>query len=121
MAFAGSIRGAIAFGLAISIQTASVTNDQVLVSTTLILVFVTTILFGAFLPFVIDYYKKIDIQMNVPKAIKDEEFGEYKNINQTEFSTNGFKQENEFNSKSENGHLPCTFEFSYSHPNNRYE
>jgi NhaP-type Na+/H+ or K+/H+ antiporter len=55
MSFAGSIRGAIAFGLAISIDTP---NREILISGTLVLVFITTILFGAFMPYVFKYYKK---------------------------------------------------------------
>jgi NhaP-type Na+/H+ or K+/H+ antiporter len=54
MSFAGSIRGAIAFGLAISIDTP---NREILISGTLVLVFITTILFGAFMPSVFRFFK----------------------------------------------------------------
>jgi NhaP-type Na+/H+ and K+/H+ antiporter len=60
MSCAGSIRGAIAFGLAISIDTPNVKNKQVLVNTTLILVFFTTIVFGALMPFLIKFFKSFD-------------------------------------------------------------
>ncbi len=105
MAFAGSIRGAIAFGLAISIQTGSVKNDEVLVSTTLIMVFVTTIIFGALIPLVIRYYKKVDLEMNIPP---DE--------------INGHKLliEN-INHHREDNYSHGTFEYTYSHPNNRFK
>ncbi len=95
MAFAGSIRGAIAFGLAISIQTGSVQNDEVLVSTTLILVFFTTIIFGALLPTVIVYYKKVDHDLMIG--------GDKKTECVDEIASHG------------------TFEYTYSHPNNRFE
>ncbi len=60
MSCAGSIRGAIAFGLAISIDTPNLTNKAVLVNTTLILVFFTTIVFGALMPFFIKFFKSFD-------------------------------------------------------------
>ena len=53
ISFSGCIRGAVAFGLVIGIQTGN-QNDELLVSTTLILVFVTTIVFGALIPLVIN-------------------------------------------------------------------
>jgi hypothetical protein len=58
MCFAGSIRGAIAFGLAISINASSVINKNVMIFTTLILVFFTTIVFGALMPLVVRFFKK---------------------------------------------------------------
>jgi NhaP-type Na+/H+ and K+/H+ antiporter len=60
MSCAGSIRGAIAFGLAISIETPNLVNKQVLVNSTLILVFFTTIIFGALMPFLIKFFKSYD-------------------------------------------------------------
>jgi len=57
MTFAGSIRGAIAFGLAISIDSKNQKIKQVLVSSTLVLVFITTILFGGLMPIVIRFFK----------------------------------------------------------------
>ena len=60
MSCAGSIRGAIAFGLAISIDTPNELNKEILRSTTLILVFFTTIVFGALMPFLINIMKKLD-------------------------------------------------------------
>lgn len=57
MTFAGSIRGAIAFGLAISIESNNKKIKQVLVSSTLVLVFITTILFGGLMPIVIKFFK----------------------------------------------------------------
>ena len=60
MSCAGSIRGAIAFGLAISIETSNKKHKEILVGTTLILVFFTTIVFGALMPFMINLMKKLD-------------------------------------------------------------
>ena len=60
MSCAGSIRGAIAFGLAISIDTPNELNKEILRSSTLILVFFTTIVFGALMPFMINIMKKLD-------------------------------------------------------------
>ena len=60
MCCAGSIRGAIAFGLAISIETPNTIHKDILVSSTLILVFFTTIVFGAMMPLMINLMKKFD-------------------------------------------------------------
>lgn len=60
MTFAGSIRGAIAFGLAISIDSKNKKIKQVLVSSTLVLVFITTILFGGLMPIVIKFFKSFE-------------------------------------------------------------
>ena len=60
MSCAGSIRGAIAFGLAISIETNNKQHKEILVGTTLILVFFTTIVFGAIMPLMINVMKKLD-------------------------------------------------------------
>ena len=60
MSCAGSIRGAIAFGLAISIETNNKQHKEILVGTTLILVFFTTIVFGAIMPIMINLMKKLD-------------------------------------------------------------
>lgn len=60
MSCAGSIRGAIAFGLAISIDSKNKMNKEVLVSSTLILVFFTTIVFGALMPFFVKFFQSFD-------------------------------------------------------------
>lgn len=52
ISIAGCIRGAIAFGLAMSFETGDMIKDSILLSTTLILVFVTTMIFGAWTPIV---------------------------------------------------------------------
>jgi hypothetical protein len=50
ISIAGCIRGVIAFGLALSLQTGNPINNSSLLSTTLSLVFATTIIFGAMVP-----------------------------------------------------------------------
>lgn len=60
MSCAGSIRGAIAFGLAISIDSKNKMTKEVLVTSTLILVFFTTIVFGALMPFLIKFFQSFD-------------------------------------------------------------
>ena len=72
MSCAGSIRGAIAFGLAISIDTPNVKNKQVLVNSTLILVFFTTIVFGALMPFLIKFFKSFYEKSTTHVALKEE-------------------------------------------------
>ena len=59
--FAGCIRGAIAFGLAISIPSnteESLVNKKMLISSTLILVFITTVLFGALMSPIVKFFTK---------------------------------------------------------------
>ena len=59
--FAGCIRGAIAFGLAISMPAEdedSIKNKQMLISSTLILVFITTVLFGALMSPIVKFFTK---------------------------------------------------------------
>jgi sodium/hydrogen exchanger 8 len=58
MFFSGSIRGAIAFGLAVSIESNLVENRHVLITSTLILVFFTTVVFGALMPMIVKYFKR---------------------------------------------------------------
>ena len=62
----GSIRGAIAFGLAILIDTPNELNKEILRSSTFILVFFTTIVFRALLPFLINLMKSLVLlKMNI--------------------------------------------------------
>ena len=58
--FAGCIRGAIAFGLAISMPSneQSEVNKKMLMSSTLILVFITTVLFGALMSPIVKFFTK---------------------------------------------------------------
>lgn len=77
MSAAGSIRGAIAFGLAISIDTNNVQNKEVLISSTLILVFFTTIVFGALMPIFIKFFKSLDSKDKNVEVIH--EANDYKN------------------------------------------
>ena len=64
MFFAGCIRGAIAFGLAISIpEMGDKTIKQLLISSTLVLVFFSTIVFGALMASIVKYFtaeKKVE-------------------------------------------------------------
>ena len=56
----GTIRGAIAFGLSISIVSKSEINRDILLSTTLSLVFISTIVFGALMPYFINFWKSFE-------------------------------------------------------------
>ena len=59
--FAGCIRGAIAFGLAISMPADNEeeeVNKKMLISSTLILVFITTVLFGALMAPIVKFFTK---------------------------------------------------------------
>ena len=50
ISLSGCIRGAIAFGLAMTIETGDINKNSILLNTTLILVLITTIIFGPFIP-----------------------------------------------------------------------
>ena len=89
----GTIRGAIAFGLSISIVSKSQLNRDILLSTTLSLVFISTIVFGALMPYFINFFKSFD-KNNKTKENKEEL--EYHNL------------DDEYNNE---------FRFSYLHPN----
>ena len=89
----GTIRGAIAFGLSISIVSKSQLNRDILLSTTLSLVFISTIVFGALMPYFINFFKSFD-KKNKTKENKEEL--EYHNL------------DDEYNNE---------FRFSYLHPN----
>ena len=89
----GTIRGAIAFGLSISIVSKSQLNRDILLSTTLSLVFISTIVMGALMPYFISFFKSFN---KTDKEEKKEEL-EYANLNDEE------------NDKE--------FRFSYLHPN----
>ena len=91
----GTIRGAIAFGLSISIVSKSELNRDILLSTTLSLVFISTIVFGALMPYFINFFKSFN------KTYKEEEENK-KELKLDEHSTNMVDDE---------------FRFSYLHPN----
>lgn len=60
MAYAGTIRGAIAFGLACSLQIENELNRSLLISGTLALVLATTLVLGALMPMFISLMKTLD-------------------------------------------------------------
>jgi len=89
----GTIRGAIAFGLSISIVSKSQLNRDILLSTTLSLVFISTIVMGALMPYFISFFKSFN---KTEKEEKKQEL-EYVDLNDE-------VKDNEFR-------------FSYLHPN----
>lgn len=73
MFFAGCIRGAIAFGLAISIpEMGDKTIKQLLISSTLILVFFSTIVFGALMATIVKYFTSHKNKVEVEKEQEHE-------------------------------------------------
>ena len=81
----GTIRGAIAFGLSISIVSKSQLNRDILLSTTLSLVFISTIVFGALMPYFIAFFKSFNKNEKPEEEEKKEELLEYSNLNDNEF------------------------------------
>ena len=92
----GTIRGAIAFGLSISIVSKSELNRDILLSTTLSLVFISTIVMGALMPYFIAFFKSFLKTEKEGLVKKDEKEIQYSNLTDEE--------NNEFR-------------FSYLHPN----
>lgn len=74
MSFAGTIRGCIAFGLAVSMNISNQFHKAILMSSTLGLVMITTLFFGALMPMLIKYCKTFDNQneVNIPLISKIE-------------------------------------------------
>ena len=70
----GTIRGAIAFGLSISIVSKSELNRDILLSTTLSLVFISTIVFGALMPYFINFWKSFE-KKKKPENEENKELG----------------------------------------------
>ena len=79
----GTIRGAIAFGLSISIVSKSELNRDILLSTTLSLVFISTIVMGALMPYFITFFKSFnkkkegeeeENKIELEKSRSDDEF-----------------------------------------------
>lgn len=60
MSVAGTIRGSIAFGLAVSISIDNKFHKAIIMSSTLGLVMITTLVFGAIMPMVISFFKSFD-------------------------------------------------------------
>ena len=75
--FSGCIRGAIAFGLAISMPGESeetLKNKKMLISSTLILVFITTILFGALMSPIVKFFTRGQSKKeNIPNIAPNQE------------------------------------------------
>ena len=81
--FAGCIRGAIAFGLAISMPSdseESSKNKKMLISSTLFLVFLTTVLFGALMSPIVKFFSKgknIQRQNSLENGLISEDYKNY--------------------------------------------
>lgn len=70
MAYSGTIRGAIAFGLACSLELENELHRSLLISGTLALVLITTLVFGAFMPMYIAFMRRFDTQEETEAATK---------------------------------------------------
>jgi hypothetical protein len=69
MAYSGTIRGAIAFGLACSLEIENELHRTVLISGTLALVLGTTVIFGAFMPIWVSFMKSYDSDQDREDAL----------------------------------------------------
>lgn len=68
MAYSGTIRGAIAFGLACSLELDNEMHRTVLISGTLALVLATTVILGALMPFWIKIMRTFDTEEQVAQS-----------------------------------------------------
>ena len=98
ISLSGLIRGAIAFGLSLSIDTGNNIKNGVLFSTTLLIVFVTTIFFGSYLPF-----KLSNFSMNLifNDEINNREFN-YRLLDGKEFNNNNIINNDDKNDEDNN-------------------
>ena len=99
-ACSGTIRGAIAFGLSISIVSDKKLNRDILLSTTLSLVFISTIVFGALMPYIIKFWRGFE-----EKKISEDE-DKIQSLNYVNLD-----HEDNINNPNE------SVRFSYLHPN----
>jgi sodium/hydrogen exchanger 8 len=76
ISLSGCIRGAIAFGLAMTIETGDINKNSILLSTTLIIVLITTILFGPFIPHLLQKGEDEGTGSLSEGLLSDEEFTE---------------------------------------------
>jgi hypothetical protein len=106
MSFTGCIRGAIAFGLSMGIKASTDLNSAVLAHTTLILIFLTTIVCGAAMPFVFSHYRSREVEPEMSKALSNDEI-EYELLR-----CESQAQEVKFASTG-------TYDYDFSHPNNK--
>ena len=60
LTFSGTIRGAVSFALAISISSPNEINREVLISSVIYIVFITTVILGGFMPIIFKGLKMID-------------------------------------------------------------
>lgn len=58
--FSGTIRGAVSFALAIGIKCPNKINQEVLISSSIYIVFITTVLFDALMPVIINLFRMCD-------------------------------------------------------------
>ena len=93
----GTIRGAIAFGLSISIVSKSELNRDILLSTTLSLVFISTIVMGALMPFLITFFKSFNKKSDYVSIVPESEETKKEDLDES-------RPDDEFR-------------FSYLHPN----
>lgn len=70
MAYSGTIRGAIAFGLACSLELSNELHRTVLISGTLALVLATTVVLGALMPIWVSFMKSYDTTEDREQALK---------------------------------------------------
>lgn len=70
MAYSGTIRGAIAFGLACSLELDNELHRSLLISGTLALVLITTLVLGALMPMYINFMKSFDSKEDKEAALK---------------------------------------------------
>ncbi len=76
ISLSGCIRGAIAFGLAMTIETGDINKNSILLSTTLIIVLITTFLFGPFIPHLLKKGEDESSNELSEGLLSDEEFTE---------------------------------------------
>jgi NhaP-type Na+/H+ or K+/H+ antiporter len=121
MAYAGTIRGAIAFGLSVSVNTGNKALDDMISTGTLSIVIFTIVVFGIFLPLIITFYKSLENTKTL------EELKEENDNKKSLLESQEKLQKQKFALKRRGTKMLISFEdafnsdFSYMHPNHIQE
>jgi len=121
MAYAGTIRGAIAFGLSVSINTGDIFLDKLLSTSVLSIVVFTIITFGIFMPLIVQFYKTLDNTKSPEQIRKDEDQQQSLLRKKLKYDKKVFALERKGSHILHNFEDAFLAKFTYFHPNNDEE
>ncbi len=118
MAYAGTIRGAIAFGLSVSVNTGNKLLDSMISTGTLTIVIFTIIVFGIFLPLVVSFFKSFENTKTLEEKEREEQLQRSLMEKQQLFEHKKSALKRRSSITFTNYEDAFNHEFSYFHPNN---